>query len=82
MVPHSSAGAHRRRSCKQPLPIKHLAGGSNPTLHIFLFSLNVLSLYGANSKYQFNAVRIDIDFNRAFQLEMKPQYSLILLHLT
>ena len=35
--------------------------------------------FGANSKCQLNTVWIDL--NGAFQLEMKPQHRLILLHL-
>ena len=79
----SSTGVCKRQWCKQPLLYKHLAGGSSPTQHFFI-SVNsfyiVCSIYGKTSKCQLSTIWINV--NRAFQLEMKPQYCLILLHLT
>ena len=68
---------------RRPLALKLEASGLSPTLHIFLFQLNVFFIvhhYGTNSEPQLNAVYIDKD--GAFQLKIKSQCCLILLHLS
>ena len=70
---HSSTGVCKRLKFKQPLTIKHEAGGSSPTPHVFLFQLNVFFIvhhHSANSEPQLNTVCINQ--NGAFQFEIKP----------
>ena len=78
----SSTVVRKRWRCKQPLI--HKASGQWFKYHstCFLFQLNVFFIahhHGANSEHQLNT--ICIDQNRVFQLNIKPQCCLILLHL-